>query len=291
MTPKVSVIIPTYNRRYCLDRTIGSVLAQTHQNVEIIVVDDAGTDGTEPWLKNYPAVKAIRNKTNLGISGARNVGFAASSGEFVAFLDDDDWWRPWFIERHLTNMAPIPAAVLSYCDFISVDERGFSPSDRRAVPFEFDQVRTLIFNNPIVSLTQVLMRRWAVERAGLFPECAKMCEDRDLYIRMAGSGRFLHLPESLAYKTRSRNSVSNDLRLWSRESDRFLANFYKRRESRRYLSLRRQASSLWKARIALVAIRSGQIPLGLRLAFISFVRDPLTAMRFVLGRVSQWIRK
>ena len=90
---KISVIIPTYNRILFLKRSIDSVLAQTLQPYEIIIVDDGSTDGTSAMIKkNYPNLKLIFQE-NKGVSAARNIGVKASSGDWVCFLDSDDEWK------------------------------------------------------------------------------------------------------------------------------------------------------------------------------------------------------
>jgi len=89
--PLVSVVIPAYNRREKLKRLLGSVLQSDYKNIEIIVVDDASTDGTFEEVKNfYPAVRVVRNSSPLFVSACRNIGFHESKGDFIFFLDDDN---------------------------------------------------------------------------------------------------------------------------------------------------------------------------------------------------------
>ena len=95
---KISVIIPTYNRKHTLNRAIHSVLSQTSKPREIIAVDDGSTDGTKNWLaKMYPAIRYI-HQSNSGVSGARNVGIKTAQGDWLAFLDSDDEWLPQKLE-------------------------------------------------------------------------------------------------------------------------------------------------------------------------------------------------
>ena len=90
----ISVIIPTFNRKKNLDRTINSVLNQTFQPFEIIVVDDGSTDGTKEWVPYYyPNIKYIY-QSNAGVRAARNKGINIAKGDWLAFLDSDDEWFP-----------------------------------------------------------------------------------------------------------------------------------------------------------------------------------------------------
>lgn len=103
--PLVSVIVPTFNRAYCLGRTIDSALKQTHRNVEVVVVDDGSTDNTREMVKQaYASDSRVRYhyQENGGVVAARNAGFGLAQGSWVALLDSDDIWFPWKLELQLT---------------------------------------------------------------------------------------------------------------------------------------------------------------------------------------------
>src|SRR4029450_5225599 len=91
--PKVSVIIPTYNGAGFIGETIDSVLEQTYQDFELIVVDDGSTDETHKVLNSYGDKLKICSQANRGVTAARNAGIQAASGELIAFLDHDDLWE------------------------------------------------------------------------------------------------------------------------------------------------------------------------------------------------------
>src|SRR5690349_14194018 len=106
-TPLVSIIVPTFNRAYCLGRTVRSALAQTHAGIEVIVVDDGSTDGTRELVRELMAADGrVRYafQSNRGVSAARNRGLKLAAGAFVAFLDSDDVWKPWKLELQLACM-------------------------------------------------------------------------------------------------------------------------------------------------------------------------------------------
>lgn len=125
--PLVSVIVPTFNRAYCLARALDSALAQTYGEMEVIVVDDGSTDDTRAMIQsrygNDPRVKYL-SQANGGVSKARNTGLAAAQGAFVALLDSDDAWQPWKIELQVLCMQAFPEVVMVWTDMEAVDPSG-----------------------------------------------------------------------------------------------------------------------------------------------------------------------
>ena len=129
--PRVSVVIPTYNRAGCLPRAIDSVLAQTFDDYEIIVIDDGSSDNTSEVLAAYGDRVCVVKQVNQGVSAARNHGIRVARGEFVAFLDSDDEWLPRKLEaqvQYLNSHSDVGfAGCLGYCreedgTFFSFDE-------------------------------------------------------------------------------------------------------------------------------------------------------------------------
>lgn len=114
--PKISVIIPTFNREKLLPRAINSILNQTFQNFEIIVVDDASTDNTKQILKQYQKIsrkiKVITHATNQGVSAARNTGNSYASGTYIAIMDSDDFARPDFLKTVISFMDAHPTVTI-----------------------------------------------------------------------------------------------------------------------------------------------------------------------------------
>src|SRR5215212_11526906 len=104
MNPLVSVVIPTYNRRRLVVEAVESALAQTYRPLEILVVDDGSTDGTEAELHRFGSAVRYLKQPNQGAAAARNRGIRAATGELVAFLDSDDLWAPAKIEKQVALM-------------------------------------------------------------------------------------------------------------------------------------------------------------------------------------------
>lgn len=123
----VSVIVPTYNRAYCVCRAIESVCAQSHTNWELLLVDDGSTDNTAQLIAsrygNDPRIRYIY-QANAGVSAARNTGIKATLGNFIAFLDSDDAWRPWKLSVQLACFRTFPEVGMVWTEFEAVDATG-----------------------------------------------------------------------------------------------------------------------------------------------------------------------
>lgn len=123
--PLISVIVPVYNNEKYVNRCIDSILNQTHTNLEVILVNDGSTDKSfkicEDWAKKDQRVKII-NQKNAGTSNARNQGIKQATGDYVSFVDNDDWLRPEMYET-MVNVAQEKSADITFCSFINVDEK------------------------------------------------------------------------------------------------------------------------------------------------------------------------
>jgi glycosyltransferase involved in cell wall biosynthesis len=157
--PVVSVVMPIYNAEQWLGRSIDSVLQQTHPALELIAVDDGSTDGSWGMLQRYAALDArarvIRLERNGGVAAARNAGMAAATGQYVAFLDSDDWWHPRKLEWQVAQMLQSGAQV-SYGAYDRVTSQGRLLSQvrpRRSVDY-----RDMLKSNHIGHLTGMYER-------------------------------------------------------------------------------------------------------------------------------------
>ncbi len=198
-SPKVSVVIPTYNRVCTVVRAIESVLTQTYQNLEIIVVDDGSTDNTREVIERLhdPRVRYIRHGENRGGSLARNTGIEAATGEYIAFLDSDDEWLPEKLERQVQlfqRSEPCVGAV--YCGFATVGEHGQITATR--IPEHRGMILEELYTwNVIPSTSWVVMRRECFLRVQPFDPAMPSCQDWDLWIRLARYYEFDFIPEVL----------------------------------------------------------------------------------------------
>ncbi len=181
---KISVIIPTHNRRDLIDRAIRSVLAQTYPVCEILVVDDGSTDGTDELIvTDFPQVRLIR-QANHGVSSARNVGISQSFGDWLAFLDSDDEWLPDKLKRQVEELSRNPEGQIIHTDEIWIrDGKRVNPGKRHRKPSGW------IFNNCLplccVSPSSIVISRTVFDELGCFDESLPVCEDYDLWLRMS----------------------------------------------------------------------------------------------------------
>ena len=182
--PEVSVVIPAFNRAWCLGEAVDSVLAQDFSAFELIVVDDGSTDATPALLAGYgPAVRVLRQE-NRGVSAARNAGIAAARGGLIAFLDSDDLWLPGKLAAQVAFFRENPQALICQTEELWVR------SGRRVNPGRRHRKRGGMICEPslelcLVSPSAVMMRRELFERVGLFDEALPACEDYDLWLRVA----------------------------------------------------------------------------------------------------------
>jgi glycosyltransferase involved in cell wall biosynthesis len=133
MDDLVSVIVPTYNRAYCICRTIDSVLHQSHQNWEVVVVDDGSKDNTAELIASTygdePRVRYL-HQANAGVTAARNTGINEARGNYLAFLDSDDVWRPWKLEVQLACFRFFPTVGMVWTNFAGVNSTGKMVNER-----------------------------------------------------------------------------------------------------------------------------------------------------------------
>lgn len=197
--PRVSVVIPTHDRKEILPRALDSVIKQTFSDWELIVVDDGSTDDTDKMiLRDYPAVRYCRQE-NAGVSNARNSGVAMASGEWIAFLDSDDAWLPEKLDRQLSGLAVEPELRLSHTDEIWIRN-----GRRVNQPKEYAKSGGDIYRRclPLCCIcpSSVLIRKDLFEEVGGFDEAFPACEDYDLWLRITAREPVHYLEQALVRK-------------------------------------------------------------------------------------------
>lgn len=201
---KFSVIIPLYNKALYVRKALESVCAQTYRDYELIVINDGSTDNSaivaDEYLKATDSIDyKIINQPNAGVSAARNNGVAQAHGEYIAFLDADDWWEPTYLERMAQLINDYPDAGLYACNYIY-----YKPGKTHValhIPTGYINYPKAYYESgvmPVTSITAIIPRNVYDEMGG-FREHLWMAEDFDLWIRIALNNKVVFLNESLAY--------------------------------------------------------------------------------------------
>jgi len=199
--PQFSVIIPAYNQARFLGEAIESVLAQTFQDFEIVVINDGSTDETEAVALEYGDKVRYILQENQGLAGARNSGIRAAKGEWIALLDSDDKWLPEFLERMMARINEHPQAVVFYGAALCVDEWGV-PLKQVVGYRSIDNSRlyhALLRANFIIP-SAVVVNKIVIEQAGCFDQTLRSCEDWDLCLHLLSEGKtFYGSPDVLVH--------------------------------------------------------------------------------------------
>ncbi len=192
--PLISVIIPVYNRAHSISKSIQSILNQTYQNFEIIVVDDGSTDDILTALKAFDNIKYIKLPNNQGQANARKVGCNQSKGDFICSLDSDDIWKPTFIEKSLKYMLAFDldlffsnwsknqkstAENLSRFSKLSIFQNEI---EKGVFVFTNSEMRKHIFLHCIFPSSSMMIRR--VSLSLLWDKNIKVCDDWELTINL-----------------------------------------------------------------------------------------------------------
>jgi glycosyltransferase involved in cell wall biosynthesis len=215
-TPLVTVIIPTRDRPALVAGAVRSAIRQTHDHLEVVVVDDGSTTPLAfPLdLAGDPRVRTLRLDTPVGAGEARNVAARVSQGALLAFLDDDDEWRPAKIERQVQTLARCGEGV-------AVVETGYDLWDgqrlvQRYLPQPNRDLRTALLAQPHLQPSTVLMRKSAFEALGGFDPSLTRGEDWELWVRFADSYEAAVLPE-VQVDRRVSEARAGEILVWHRE--------------------------------------------------------------------------
>jgi hypothetical protein len=186
-----------------LRQAVDSVLAQTYRPIELVAVDDGSTDETAQVLEAYGPPVVVLRQAKLGVSAARNAGIRAARGEFVAFLDHDDWWMPEKVQRQValfTANERLGLVHTGFDEFSMVQNKVVSVYDTSRSPLlQGDCYEQLLLGNAIFNST-VMVRAAAFARAGMLNTAmvVNSCQDYDLWLRIARHYPLGYIPDKLA---------------------------------------------------------------------------------------------
>jgi glycosyltransferase involved in cell wall biosynthesis len=196
--PLVSVVVPTYNRADLVERAVDSVLGQSLDDLELIVVDDASEDDTPDRIGAYDddRIEYVRHDQNRHVSAARNTGIERASGEYVAFLDDDDEWLPEKLERQVELFESRADRVgMVYCWMDYHDGETVIESYRPAL--RGDVFAETLGGQPIGNCSTLLVRSTVLDDVGGFDESLPRGNDGDFIRRVAAEHEIDYVPEVL----------------------------------------------------------------------------------------------
>ncbi len=258
MDPKVSVIIPTYNREKLLPRAIQSVLDQTYSNFELIVVDDGSPDNTkkivEEFQKKDKRIKYIWQENFGGNSKTINTGIKASQGEYIALLEDDDEWLPKKLEKQLEVFQNSKKERLGLvgCEIIKVyDNKKTEAVKTCDIPENSYKVvaEKLLDNKIFFNVSGFLIKKEVINKVGFLDENLKIGTDKDILLRIFKEynfdfaplvlvryydhgGKFTRMPfydrflnDLLYLHTKHQDTYRNYPKIYSREQ-RSIGNYY-----------------------------------------------------------------
>ena len=200
-SPKVSIILPTYNRAHIIEKAIQSVLNQTYQDFEIIIIDDGSKDDTKKIIRGFQEkdnrIKYIRFEENKGAAAARNAGIKMSKGEYITFQDSDDEWVIDKLEKQMKIIETSSENIVVYCGFwrIDGDEKTYIP-DIKISNREGNIHKELLKRN-FIGTPSILLLKKNLEKIGMFDENLSRLQDWDLVIRLSRYYNFILIDELL----------------------------------------------------------------------------------------------
>jgi glycosyltransferase involved in cell wall biosynthesis len=220
MSPVVSVIMPTFNRREFLQPAIESLLNQSFGCWELIIADDGSHTDTRSYLRTLhapPRIKVFWLSHSGKPSVVRNAALREARGEYVAFLDSDDLWLPRKLEMQITSLARHPQRKWSYTAFALVDSAG-QPKEplrdaKRSAPSGWIMER-MLQDEIVIALPSVVAARQSLEQLGPFDEELVMCEDDELWLRLAAHSEIDGIDEPLTLIRRHGQHGGDDLTAW-----------------------------------------------------------------------------
>jgi glycosyltransferase involved in cell wall biosynthesis len=206
-----SVIIPTYNMDFCVGDAVKSALKQSYKNIEVIVIDDGGTDSTEQVIRQIQDPRLFYYyKPHSGLSATRNKGIQMSKGQYIAFLDSDDTYPVDYLKVMIGNLEKQPHAGLAYSQFIN-----FYPDGKQCIGISNERalsgrLASSFFekNSPCMIPSVTVLRKSALEDMWLDENLLKT-EDLDFFLRLSVKTDFLFVPEIMVCRNALPNSMSS----------------------------------------------------------------------------------
>ena len=282
--PNVSVVIPAYNAQRTVGAAVDSVLAQTFDDLEVVVIDDGSTDHTAEIVaaRSDPRLSCVTVE-NGGVARARNRGVAMTSAPLVAFLDADDLWLPPKLERQVQALRQHPGHGLCFASTELVDDELQQIGANRARPYE-DFSEALLLDGNIVSAgsSSVLVERALLKEVGGFDPQLSQCADWDMWLRLSRVTSFLPLEEPLVRYRKVPGTMSANPGRLERDTFILLDKFFARPDAASYRPLERRVYARQWMVCSGTYLHAGRVRDSLRCLAAGLRADPRTIRRPLL---------
>lgn len=288
----VSVIIPCFNQAHFLPEAINSVLAQTYPEVEVIVVDDASSDATSAVAAGFQQVVCLRQRKNGGLANARNVGLNAARGEYIVFLDADDWLLPEGLASGVRCLSGDATSGFAFglCRYVRADRTRMW--ERKPLADPTDMYAALLTRNVVEMIATVLFRREAILQAGGLDTRFRACEDYDLLLRIARDRSVLQHDAVVACYRMHEHNMSRNHALMLATSVRALRK-QRVHASRtpRWQSSYAEGLAFWKSWYGTQLFEQIRVQAGAWRTLLGASRNMVTLMYYVgILDVMRWLR-
>ncbi|WP_052329492.1 glycosyltransferase family 2 protein [Rhodopirellula sp. SWK7] len=272
----ISVVIPAYNAEAYIEQAIDSVLGQTHLPFEVLVVDDGSTDGTVDAICGYGSDVTLLRQENGGAAKARNHAVRHTRGEWIAFLDADDVWEPYKLEKQIALVDSKTGLV--YTDRINFGELGgMSKKQSDVVEHRRGKVyEQLVVDGNFVTLSSALVPRLVFDEVSGFDETLSNAQDWDLWLRIAEKWEVELVPEALVKYRCVPNSMSKNIAgMWASQRSILRRVFSKTAARQLPTECRRKAWARASINCGFFAQNSHQFRLAVQLYLRSLIYDPV----------------
>ncbi len=275
MAVKISICIPTYNRKNYLKETLKSIFLQTYKDYEVVIVDDGSTDGTEEMLKKGEYPIRYYWQRNAGDAAARNKLIELARGQYISFIDSDDLLPPDAIELMVSAVPDGAENVVVYGPYTAIDEYG-NVCRRKRKRLYSGFITQHLFENILVHSCGSMFPTKILHEAGGFDESLPVCSDYDLWLRLSLKYRFVAINKAMFKRRRHSGNLSQMTYANSKTEFEVLEKFYYDGGGKNKISKRRAKKRLSKEgyRAARCAIREGLQETARQLLRQSFQRSP-----------------
>lgn len=285
LNPVVSIIIPTFNRDKFIGAAVESILEQTYQDFEIIIVDDGSTDRTAEVIRLFPADKLIYiYQTNCGRSNARNYALSIARGRYIAFLDSDDLYLPGKLELQVNYMTEHPEVDMIYTSAYCMDENGNSINHHYDAKVSGRIYKDIAFFVPVtITLPTVMVRRKVFDKVGGFDEKMERFEDTDMWRRISKHFFIGAIAESTCkLRTHRDNSlISQDPQKIVKAVDYYASKIFRDDADVGIITLRKGVSTLYQYYGYALLTQSKWASLGRALLYKALACWPLSPRLYV----------